>query len=65
MSSNITDRLYKHNRGWSKSTKPYLPWILVYTESYIEKGEAYKREAFLKSPGGYLEKRKIIASIKM
>lgn len=65
VSSDLSERIHKHNRGWSKSTKPYAPWKLVYAESFEVKSGAYKREFYLKSPAGYLEKRKIIASISV
>jgi putative endonuclease len=60
----LNKRLSQHNSGQSKSTKPFLPWLVVYTEQYQDKQAAYKREFFLKSPAGYLEKKKIIASIR-
>ena len=52
-SSNLVDRLSRHNKGFSKSTKPYRPWNIVYKEEYNTRSEAVKREMFLKSPKGY------------
>lgn len=37
-------RLSMHNRGLVKSTKGYLPWEMVYNESYSTLSEARKRE---------------------
>jgi putative endonuclease len=65
VSADINKRLRQHNMGWSRSTKPYTPWKLVYSENFERKDQAYKREHFLKSPAGYLEKKKIIATIKL
>jgi putative endonuclease len=65
VSKNIDVRLKKHNNGSSKSTKPYRPWRIIYTEKFENKGGAYKREFYLKQPRGYQEKRKIIEQNKL
>ncbi len=59
VTSNLKERLKRHNRGWSKATKPFAPWKIIYTEEYTDKHEAYKREYYLKSPSGYLEAKRI------
>ncbi|MFA6458413.1 MAG: GIY-YIG nuclease family protein [Patescibacteria group bacterium] len=59
-SSDIKKRLAEHNKGNTKSTKPYRPWELIYVENFESKSEAHKREFYLKHPKGYLEKLKII-----
>ncbi|MCF7856776.1 GIY-YIG nuclease family protein [Candidatus Gracilibacteria bacterium] len=64
-SSDVSKRLAEHNRGCAKSTKPYRPWQLVYTEKFKSKTSAYKREFHLKHPRGYLDKIKIIESLKI
>ena len=46
--SNLEDRLNRHNTGRSKSTRSKLPWMLVYTESFKNKSDAYKRELEIK-----------------
>ena len=58
-SSDLVQRLKKHNNGSSKSTKPYRPWEIIYKKEFTTKEEAVKKEYFLKSPKGYLEKIKI------
>jgi putative endonuclease len=50
--NDLEQRLSKHNNGLVKSTKPYRPWKLVYTESYSTRSEAMKREKELKSHKG-------------
>lgn len=52
-------RLVEHNTGKVTSTKPYLPFDLIYYEACVEKDDAYKREKYLKSRLGktYLRKR--------
>jgi len=42
--NNIQTRINQHNKGQSKSTKYRRPLILVYSEQYISKSEAMKRE---------------------
>jgi len=46
-------RLKQHNFGKVKYSKPFRPWRLIYKESFETKSEAYKREIFFKSIGGY------------
>jgi len=60
-SADVDKRLVMHNRGSTRSTKPYRPWKVAYTESFLTKAEATKSEWFLKHPPGYLEKKRIIA----
>lgn len=60
---NIVKRLSQHNSGAVRSTKPYKPWMVVYTEEYKDKNLAYKREYYLKSPSGYLDKKAILSKL--
>ena len=60
VTEDLVTRLKKHNNGSSRSTAPYRPWKLIYSEEYSDKSEAYKREYYLKRPKGYLEKLEII-----
>ncbi len=46
---NIDQRLVDHNSGKSRYTSKKKPWKLVYQETYSTKGEALKREKFLKN----------------
>ena len=49
MTANIEKRLGEHNRGYTKSTKAYSPWVLFFFEEYDTREEARKREIYLKS----------------
>ena len=51
-SENLKNRLKAHNKGETKSTKPYIPWRVVYTEEFKTKQEARIREKYLKSAAG-------------
>jgi putative endonuclease len=46
--NNLQKRVEEHNQGLVKSTKPYLPWKIVYYEAYLSKEEAIQREHNIK-----------------
>jgi len=52
MTENIERRIYEHNSGKCKSTKPYRPWVLVLTKSFATRQEARDYEKWLKSGVG-------------
>lgn len=35
--NDLRKRLEEHNRGHNQSTKPYLPWHLIYYEACLNK----------------------------
>jgi len=53
-------RLIEHNKGNTKSTRPFKPWKVIYLEKYTDRSQACKREWYLKHPIGYKEKLEII-----
>jgi putative endonuclease len=61
LSSDPERRLKEHNKGDSKFTKGYRPWILVYKERFNDRSQARKREVYLKRT---FNKKKIISGIK-
>lgn len=46
--SNLEERLKRHNQGRSKYTKSGIPWKLVYKESFETRSDAMSREMKLK-----------------
>jgi putative endonuclease len=52
MTEDINRRLLEHNNGKTPSTKPFIPWIVVYTESFDSRVAARGREKYLKSAAG-------------
>ncbi|MDA3955007.1 MAG: GIY-YIG nuclease family protein [Bacteroidales bacterium] len=46
--SDIISRIAKHNSAATISTKSGIPWELVYSEQYVTKTEALKREKAIK-----------------
>lgn len=59
----LEKRLKYHNNGSNKSTRYRRPFVLVYFEKYNDKHLAFQKEFFLKSPKGFLEKKKIIDNL--
>jgi len=59
--SNIQNRLTKHNSGGSKSTSHRRPFVLIHLELFENKAEALKRENYLKTlEGGSTLKTQLI-----
>ncbi|HET8837744.1 MAG TPA: GIY-YIG nuclease family protein [Flavobacteriaceae bacterium] len=52
MTDDLERRLLEHNNGKTKSTKAFIPWELIHTESYNTRLEARIREKYLKSAAG-------------
>lgn len=53
-------RLTEHNKGSAKSTRPFGPWKLIYSENFATRSDACKREWHLKHAKGRKEKLDII-----
>lgn len=49
MTSNIEERIERHNKGYEKTTRAYRPFELIYTEDQATREEARKREKYFKS----------------
>ena len=52
ITNNLERRLDEHNRGLNRTTKPYMPFVLICTETVASRLEARKREIYLKSGVG-------------
>ena len=50
--SDLKKRLEKHNKGLVQSTKPFLPWKVVFYEAFADKADAKRREKYLKTTKG-------------
>ena len=48
----VEKRLKEHNAGKVRYTKGRKPWKLIYQEAFMSRGEARKREIFLKTGQG-------------
>ena len=52
ITNDLQRRLKQHNSGWNKSTKPYRPFELIYSEEQPDRKAARKQEKYLKSSAG-------------
>jgi putative endonuclease len=52
LTSNLEERLQRHNSGREKTTRAYRPFELIYSEDHPTREEARKREKYLKSGVG-------------
>jgi len=59
MSNDLEKRIKRHNAGREKTTKPYLPYKLIFSEICLNRKEARIREKYWKSGLGK-EKLRII-----
>lgn len=50
--TNLTQRLKQHNFGYSKFTKRFKPWKIIYSETCENSIDARKKEKYLKSSSG-------------
>jgi putative endonuclease len=46
--SNLDDRIHRHNAGKNRSTKAGAPWTLVWSEPHPTREDAYRREMQIK-----------------
>lgn len=53
LSDNVERRLSEYNSGSNKTTKPYILFELIITESFDTRIEGRAREKYLKSGIGY------------
>jgi putative endonuclease len=61
MTNNLERRLREHDSGYSRTTRRYLPLMLLYTETYSDRVSARRREKYLKSGAG----REYIKSLEL
>jgi putative endonuclease len=61
--ANVEARLMYHNSGRQRSTRKRIPFHLVYTETFNAKGDALKREKYIKSLKGGEAFRRLISKI--
>jgi putative endonuclease len=50
--NNLVKRLVEHSKGKVNSTKPFLPYRLIYTEKFNNSKDALLREKELKTTEG-------------
>lgn len=60
VTSDLRKRLGEHNRGLNFSTKPYVPWELIYYEAHLDQDDALRRESYLKTTQGRQALRRML-----
>ncbi|MBI4094717.1 MAG: GIY-YIG nuclease family protein [Candidatus Liptonbacteria bacterium] len=60
--SNLTERLWRHNAGRNLSTKHRRPFELIYSETYDNKKDAVRREFQIKRYRGGEALKKLIGN---
>jgi len=58
--SNLKARIERHNSGYVPATKHRRPLLVVHTENFKDRSDAFNRERFLKSLYGAREKKNIL-----
>lgn len=48
----LEKRLKEHNSGTTKSIKPFIPFRIVYYETFETRSEAVQREKYFKTAAG-------------
>jgi putative endonuclease len=60
VTEDLNKRLVKHNAGRIKSSSPYRPYKIIYTESYETLTEDRRKEKFYKSITGRRKLKEIL-----
>ena len=58
--ADVVKREGQHNAGLCKSTKPSRPWKVIHQEAFESRGEAMRRERYLKTGRGREELERIL-----
>jgi putative endonuclease len=62
LTEDVNRRIFEHNAGKNKTTRPYRPFELFYTEEFGTRMAARQREKYLKSGSGKEFLKKKLAS---
>ena len=49
LTSGLESRIARHNKGYEKTTKPYCPFVLLFSEQVNTRTDAREREKYWKS----------------
>jgi len=56
----LINRLDVHNSGQVRVTKGYRPWKIIYSENYLTRSEAVKRELEIKNYKGGIKFKRLL-----
>jgi putative endonuclease len=62
LTSDLPNRIARHNAGRERTTRSYRPFAVIHSESFETRGEARKEEVYLKSGCGREFLKNLIAS---
>ncbi|MBW6457653.1 MAG: GIY-YIG nuclease family protein [FCB group bacterium] len=62
---NLRERLRSHNYKKVRSTKGHAPYKVIYTEYYLTRTEAAKRESYFKQSKGNIWLRQYLKDIEV
>jgi len=63
LTDNVERRFVEHNTGKNKTTKPYLPFKIIYIEEFETRVEARNREKYFKSGVGKEKLKRLKAAL--
>jgi len=49
LTDDLDRRVGQHNAGYERTTRPYAPFELIFSEAFATRMEARKKEKYLKS----------------
>jgi len=55
----LESRIARHNKGYEKTTKPYCPFVLLFSEQVNTRTDAREREKYWKSGIGKEKLRRL------
>ncbi|MGB0376109.1 MAG: GIY-YIG nuclease family protein [Flavobacteriaceae bacterium] len=64
MTTDLNARVARHNAGREKTTKPYKPFVLLYSERCLDRTKARKREKYWKLGVGKEKLRRLREQLK-
>jgi putative endonuclease len=64
LTANLENRFLRHNFGYEKTTKPYAPFILIFTDECEDRITARSREKYFKTSSGKRKLREIRDKLK-
>jgi putative endonuclease len=59
LTNNLDRRFNQHNKGYNRTTKPYLPFEVIYNKEFPNRNEARAHEKYLKTSKGRESLRKL------
>ena len=60
ITDNLERRFNQHQAGYNRTTKPYRPFVLIYSEIVPDRIQARIREKHFKSSAGRVELKQMI-----